>query len=220
MKKILILILITSNLIFSQESEINKLIELGSEEFQNNNIIKANELFEKALKIDSLNKDVLFNLAATELKLNNKSKACKLWQKGYKLKDYGARELVLKYCGQIEYSEFMFKEDVDSEPKFIFKDKELPINIDSKLNPKLTSLFLKESKKSKVIKNYKNQKILLIFNINKNGKFEIKAIKDKPDELKFEIERIFNEIVTFIPSKYKGLNTEYWGGYAFPIYFN
>lgn len=220
MKKILTLILITSNLIFSQENKINKLIELGSEEFQNNNIKRANELFEKAYKIDSLNKDILFNLAATELSLNNKDKACKLWQKGYKLKDYETRELILKYCGQIEYNVFMFEEDVDSKPKFVFEGKELPIKVDSKLNPTLISLFLKESKKSKIIKKYKNQKILLIFNINTNGKFEIEAIKDKPDELKIELERIFNEMVTYIPSKYKGINTQCWGGYVFPIYFN
>lgn len=59
-----------------------------------------------------------------------------------------------------------------------------------------------------------------MFNININGKFEIKAIIDEPDELKMEIERIFNKISSFVPSKYKGQNVGYWGGYGFPIYFD
>lgn len=48
----------------------------------------------------------------------------------------------------------------------------------------------------------------------------MKAFKDKPDELKMEIERIFNKISSFVPSKYKGQNVEYIGGYAIPFYFD
>lgn len=211
--------MITSNLIFSQESEVNKLIKLGNQEFMNNNVSSAKELFEKAFKIDSLNKDVLFNLAATEISLSNKDKACKLWQKGYKLKDSGTRDLILKYCGEIEHCEFMFVEDIDSKPKFIYKEKELPLFIGIKLNPELSSIFLRESKKSEIIKKYRKQRIFLISNININGKLYIRSIMDKPEELKIEIERLFNKVASFVPSKYKGQNVEYIGGYAIPFYF-
>lgn len=211
--------MITSNLIFSQESEVDKLIKLGSQEFMNNNVSGAKEIFEKAFKIDSLNKDILFNLAATEISLNNKDKACKLWQKGYKLKDSGTRDLILKYCGEIEYTEFMFVEDIDSKPKFIYKEKELPLFMGTKLNPELSSLFIRACKNSEIIKKYRKQKVFLIFNININGKFHLRAIKDTPDELKMEIERLFNKIATFVPSKYKGQHVEYIGGYYIPFYF-
>lgn len=89
--------------------------------------------------------------------MNNKDKACKLWQKGYKLKDYGARELILKNCGKTEYNEFMFKEDIDTEPKFTFKDKELPIKVESELNPKLKYLLLKKVKNQRLLKNIKTK---------------------------------------------------------------
>jgi hypothetical protein len=219
MKKTLLFLLITSNLIFSQESDIDKLINLGNQEFNNNNVAGAKEIFEKAFKIDSLNKDVLFNLAATEISLNNKDEACKLWQKGYKLKDYGARDLILKYCGEIEYTEFMFVDDIDSKPKFIYNEKELPLFIDAKLKSELSSLFSEESKNSEIIKKYRKQRIFLIFNINSNGKFEVKSIKDKPEELKIEIERLFNKIASFVPAKYKGQPVEFNGGFAIPFYF-
>lgn len=220
MKKTLLFLIFTSSLIYSQESEVDKLIKLGNQEFNNNNVSGAKEIFEKAFKIDSLNKDVLFNLAAAELSLNNKDKACKLWQKGYKLKDSGTRDLILKYCGEIEHSEFMFVEDIDSKPKFIYNDKELPLFIGTKLNSELSSLFLRESKKSEIIKKYRKQRIFLISNININGKFHIRSIKDKPEELKIEIEKIFNKIASFVPAKYKGQNVEFIGGYAIPFYFD
>ncbi|MDP2069930.1 MAG: hypothetical protein Q8K04_13340 [Lutibacter sp.] len=220
MKKTLLFLIITSNLIFSQEREVDKLILLGNQEFNNNNVSKAKEFFEKAFKIDSLNKDVLFNLAATEIRLNNKDKACKLWQKVYKLKDSGTRDLILRYCGEIEHSEFMFVEDIDSKPQFIYKDKAMPLMVGTKLNPVLSSLFLRESKKSEIIKKYRKQRIFLISNINISGNFYIRALMDKPDELKMEIESIFNKITSFVPSKYNGQNVEFIGGYSIPFYFD
>lgn len=214
MKKIVLLFLISTNLMFSQEDKVSNLIKLGTAEFSSKKFILARDYFKKAYKIDSLNKNVLFNLAVTELELNNKKEACKILHKGYKLKDKETRNLILRFCGEIQYHDEMFAEDVDSKTKFLYKKKELPLVINSNINPKLIQLFRGELKKSKISK--KKQKLFVVFNISKDGKFVCKDIKGKPEELKVEIEKLFNNI-TYIPSKYKGKNVKTNMNYILPF---
>jgi tetratricopeptide (TPR) repeat protein len=212
MKKIALLLLLIGNLITAQESAVVALFDKGNEAFNANNFTLAKDYFEQALVLDTVNKHVLFNLAVTELNLNNVEQACSLLQKGYRLKDSGTRELLQTYCGGIGYEPVMFQEDVDTMPTFKLNGTLAPIKKDSNLHPVLTNAVVKEISKAPFFKKYVPGKIIVIFNINANGKLYCKGVR--PEELKTEIEHIYNSIATYKPAMYQGKPTEILGGYS------
>ena len=212
MKKIALLLLLIANITLAQESNMLALFDKGNEAFNNNKLTVAKDYFEQALALDTVNKHVLFNLAVTELKLNNTQQACRLLQKGYRLKDSATRELLQTYCGGIGYEPVMFQEDVDTHATFKLNGNQAPIKKDGKLHPVLTNAVVKEISKAPFFKKYVPGKIIVIFNIDANGKLYCKGVK--PEELKSEIEHIYNSIATYKPALYQGKPTEILGGYS------
>ncbi|HET8810599.1 MAG TPA: tetratricopeptide repeat protein [Flavobacteriaceae bacterium] len=100
-KSILLIIILTSIATFGQNERIFKLMQEGNKAYENKNLQTAKEKFLNIIEIDPINKDALFNLAATELYLGNKDKACEYFQKSYKLGAWQAYDLINTYCNDI-----------------------------------------------------------------------------------------------------------------------
>lgn len=201
------------------DPETLKLMELGNSEFTNKNFEIAKEHYKSALKINSKNRDALYNLAVVEIYLKNTDRACELFHEGYKLKDKSTREMILKYCGDVKYNDVMFLEDVDGTPQFEYKGEMFPLVVNNKMNPKLISLFQVEAKKSKILRKHKGKRIYVNFMmINSQGYLTCKTTKNYMKDVKPEIERIFNSIANYKPLTYEGRNVDVWG-MGFTIFF-
>jgi len=221
MKKIILTLIISLVHIisWSQQKEFNKLMMQGDTEFTSKNYVDAKQYYEKALGLNSKNKVALYNLAVSELYLENTERACELFHDGYRLKDIKTRELILKYCGRIKYNKAMFLQDVDGTPQFEFNGKLFPLMVNNKMNPKLISLFQAEVKKSKILRKYKGKRIYVNFRmINSEGYLTCKTTKNYLKDVKPEIERIFNNIANYTPLTYEGRNVDVWG-MGFTIFF-
>jgi len=221
MKKILLLtILFLINPLFGQKSNIDKLMIEGNQAYQNSDYKTAKRHYESVIKIDSTYKDALFNLAGTELSLGNNSRARELLQKSYSLGDFGAYELIMKYCDGLKYSEKMFLLHVDELPKFKYKNDFEPIVINKKqINPNYTKLLESEIKNSKTLKRIKG-KIYIMLNVNIEGQL-VTNIKGKISEKqKTKLDKVLKDMTEYKAAKFQGKNVGlFGGGLALPLSF-
>lgn len=220
MKLIFFSLMLSTSISFSQSESYKEILKQGNDAFLIGNFDLAKEKYLTAYKLDSTESDALYNLAAIELRLNNMDSACQLLQKSYKLKDFGAGELIEKHCGKIEYNRYMFFQNVDSMPKFENGDEELLLVTKTGINPELFLKFKKNVKKSSLFRELKGRKIFVIFTIDLEGNFKSRVTgKNTSKKIDVEINRIFNEIADYIPCQYDGKNVGMWNGYSLPITF-
>ena len=219
MKKILLItLLFVVEISFGQKNEIEKLLIEGNQSYQNSDFETAKLKYESIIKIDSTNKDALFNLAGTELSLGNSKTACSLLQKSYSLGDFGAYDLIKQYCDELKYSEQMFLFHVDELPKFKFKTNFEPLIVKQRqINPKYIKLLNSEIKKSTSLKRIKG-KVYITINVDING-ILITNIKGKlSDTQKSEFENILNQMTEYKPATFKGMNVGlFGGGFTLPL---
>ncbi|QSE95912.1 energy transducer TonB [Fulvivirga lutea] len=121
----------------------------------------------------------------------------------------------------IEYHDIMPLLVVDEDPKFLYKEKEYPINNkDYSLNPKLVTQIRKALNSSDEIRKSEfTGQIFIELVIDKEGNFAGSLKKGTGSELldKNIIEQLNREL-KFKPAIYKGRNTGAWA-YMIPIGF-
>ena len=219
MKKILLLIILFSiNQSFGQESNIDKLMIAGNEAYQKSDLETAKLNYESIIKIDAINKDAIFNLAAVELNLRNTQQACQLLQKSYSLGVFEAYELIEQYCGGLEYSEKMFLFHVDELPKFKYNNNFEPLVVNkTQINPDYIKLLKSEIKNSKKLKRIRG-KIYLMINVGIEGEL-ITNIKGNINESEInELTTSLRKMTEYRPAIFKGKNVGlFGGGLALPL---
>ncbi|MFN3754095.1 tetratricopeptide repeat protein [Flavobacterium sp.] len=212
MKRIALLLLL-SQISWSQ-NDTNILTKADSA-FAVNDFKLAKELYTKAIAIDSLNKNIIYNLAASEYNLGEKDKACEHFYKVYIIGDKEITKIMKEYCPEFRNGTIMSIDNVSEKPKFIHKGKEYLLFIDGVLNPKYLQIITPELKESRLLKNLERRKVFVQFTINKLGIFEAKVINGT-DIIKVEMLRIFRSI-PYIPAKHNGKNVQLWEKWALPV---
>ncbi|WP_313115385.1 tetratricopeptide repeat protein [Aequorivita sediminis] len=219
MKKILLIIILFSiNQSFGQDSNIDILMIAGNEAYQKSDFETAKLNYESIIKIDSINKDAIFNLAGVELNLGNTQQACQLLQKSYSLGDFESYELIEQYCGGLEYSEKMFLFHVDELPKFKYNNNFEPLIVNKKqINPDYIKLLKSEIKNSKKLKRIRG-KIYLMINVGIKGEL-ITNIKGNINESEInELTNSLMKMTEYQPAIFKGKNVGlFGGGFALPL---
>ncbi|MEY8022171.1 tol-pal system YbgF family protein [Muriicola sp. SD30] len=221
MKNILLAVLMCLiNPLFGQNSEIEKLLVQGNDAYQKSDFANAKVSYEAIIKIDSNNKDALYNLAGTELNLGNKSHACDLLQKSYSLGDIGAYDLIKEYCNELNYSEKMFLFQVDELPKFLYKNEFVPLVINRKeLNPLYLKLIREELIKSKEFKRIKGQARILL-NVDINGNLITKIAGEIPEDKRKLLGLLLGNMTEYKPATYMNKSVGlFGGGFALPLTF-
>ena len=126
-----------------QSNNLDSLKQIALTYFQSNDFVNAEKQFKKIYLVDSLDVDVIYNLGILNLKLENEKDAVNYLQKAVILRDRGSAKILKESLNQkIEYSDFMNIDDVDKQPKFISKDKELDMMENHNLNSKLISIII------------------------------------------------------------------------------
>ena len=140
--QILMMIMIVPSL-KGQSNNLDSLKQIALTYFQSNDFVNAEKQFKKIYLVDSLDVDVIYNLGILNLKLENEKDAVNYFQKAVILRDRGSAKILKGSLNQkIEYSDFMNIDDVDKQPKFISKDKELDMMENHNLNSKLISIII------------------------------------------------------------------------------
>jgi tetratricopeptide (TPR) repeat protein len=206
--------------VFGQDSEAEKLLVKGNDAYQKSEFENAKLIYEKVIKIDSTNKDALYNLAGTELSLGNNSRACDLLQKSYSLGDIGAYGLISEYCGSLNYSEKMFLFHVDELPKFEYKDEFIPLIVNkNQLNPTYLKLIRAEIKKSNELKKIKGRASILL-NVDINGNLVTKIRGEISEENGELISQLLENLTKYKPATYMNKAVGlFGGGFALPLTF-
>lgn len=222
MKLKILMLLLVSQIGISQNVELNKLIEEGNNAFSTNNFVLAKATYTKATNIDSSNKDVWYNLAASELNLGEKDIACEHFYKAYLLNDGEALKNIKEYCPNFRNGTIMFLVDVEEKPKFIYEGKNYLLIENNSLNSLYLKILTKEFKKSKILKDKVKGKIYIQIGINENNEFSGKVYKvgaeDKDVEIvKMEIMSVLKNMVTYISAKNKGVNVDLFDKWALPV---
>ncbi len=219
MKKMLLLLIIFSiSQTFGQESKVEKLMIDGNQAYQKSDFNTAKLKYETIIKIDSTNKDAMFNLAGIELNIGNTDQACKILQKSYSLGDFEAYDLIQQYCNGMEYSEKMFLFHVDELPKFRYKDNFEPLIVNQKqINPNYIKLLKSEIKNSKSLKRISG-KIYLMVNVDINGNLITNIKGEISESQKKELINALTEMTEYRPATFQEKNVGlFGGGFALPL---
>ncbi|MDT0647070.1 hypothetical protein RM545_10235 [Zunongwangia sp. F260] len=218
---LLIFILIFINSVLAQENEIDSLMAEGNTAFSASDFQTAKEKYASIIKIDSTKRDALFNLGATYLNLGDNTKACSLFQKAYSRGDIDSYDVIMQYCGKLEYSEKMFQWHVDESFKFEHEGQFEEVILNKKeINPDFIELLKSEIKKSKELKRIK-EKVIITLNVDIGGNLKTKVGgKISPDQ-KQKLLEILHTMTEYKPATYQNRKVElFGGGYALPLIIN
>ena len=224
MKKLLILsIILFSQILFSQKSKIDILLNEGAIAFNNNDFVLAKDIFSRIISIDSINKDAIFNLGVSELQLGENEKACQNFYKLYLLKDIGVIELILEYCPDLKKGEIISSKIVDELPKFIFKGETYPIVENKSLNKTYQRILTEKLKDSRILGYNLKGNFSIQISVNKfnqfNGNIKFTNEEDNKEYIRQEIFSIVSNIVPYICAKENGKNIEIWEIIYLPIIY-
>lgn len=212
MKKIALFLLL-SQISWSQNDA--NLITKADSAFAVNDFKLAKELYTKAIAIDSLNKNIIYNLAASEYNLGEKDQACEHFYKVYLIGDKEIIKIMKEYCPEFRNGTIMSIGSVSEKPKFIHKGKEYLLFVNNLLNPKYSQIIIDELRDSRLLKNQARRKVFVQFSINKLGIFDAKVINGT-DIIKVEMLRIFRSI-PYIPAKHNGKSVQLWEKWTLPV---
>lgn len=209
---------------FSQNTDVNKLLIDGENAFSENNFNLAKNIYTNITTLDSSNKLAWYNLAISELKLGEQDNACEHFYKVYLLNDGGVLFDIKKYCPNFRNGTIVWLSDVDETPKFIYQENEYLLIDNKNINPVYLEILRKEVGKSRILKEKGKGKIYMEVHINELGIFDGKVLKvgaKEEDEaiVKMEVLRIFRSMVSYSPAKHNGKSVNIWEKWALPIDF-
>lgn len=221
--KQIFLVLFFTQIVYSQN--IDQLLKDGSKAYANKNYELAKKIFAKATEDYPNNKDLWYNLAATELNLGEKESACDHFYKLYLLDDNTIEKEINEFCPNFKNGLIVSIKDVEEKPKFIFEGKEYPLFENENLNKVYINAFIKKVRKSKTICEKIKGKVFILFSINQQGIFDGKIIKINVDNndlemIKIEMNSIIRNIVTYIPPRNKGKIVQLWERWILPVDFS
>lgn len=224
MKFIVIIFFFISQVSISQITEINKLLIEGEKAYLEKNFILAKHIYLKVTDLDPKNKDAWYNLAASELNLNESEIACEHFYKVYLLDDSKILDDLKRYCPNFRNGKIMSINDVEEPPKFTYDLKEYNLFENNLLNPLYLKILIKELKKSKLLRNKLKGKLVIQIRVNSFNIFDGKIIRIGANEedvemVEMEVMNIFKNIVTYKSAKNKGVNVDLWEKPTLPLDF-
>src|SRR5690554_1978323 len=176
--KLKLIFLLISNIALCQINESEKIMKEAENAFLNNNFEQAKELYKKVIEIKPKNKDAWYNLAVTEINLNETENACECFYKVYLLNDQSVVKELKEFCPNFRNGSIKSMYELDEKPKFILKDKEYELFEGEGFNPIYLKLLRKELKKSSILKSkLGNGTTIVQFTINKYGVFDIEFLR-------------------------------------------
>lgn len=223
--KLNFLILLFTQIVFSQTNEFKQLLADGEKAFLDHNFILAKEIYTEVTNIKPRNKDGWYNLAASELSLGEKENACEHFYQAYLLDDGEALKNIKEYCPNFRNGTMLSIDEVEEKPKFIYNDKEYLLVENNNLNPIYLKILGEEFKNSKILKEKVKRKVYVQIKINKYNAFDGKIIrlgtdKDKDIEIvRTEIIFILKNMVTYVSAKNKGINVDLLEKWTIPVNF-
>lgn len=125
MIKLKFFFLLFTQICTSQNGEIPQLMVDGEKAFLENDFLLAKEIYIKATDLDAKNKDCWFNLAASELKLQENDNACEHFYQAYLLNDGEAVKIIKENCPDFRKGSIMSLNNVEEKPKFIYGKKNI-----------------------------------------------------------------------------------------------
>lgn len=207
-------------LILSQWSwcQSNALLIRADSAFAIRDFKLAKELYSKAIVIDSLNKNAIYNLGASEYNLGEKDSACEHFYKVHLIGDKDILKTMKEFCPYFRNGTIMSMDNIDEKPKYIYKGKEYPLFENNLLNPDYLKFITRELKSSRILKNEVKGKLFVVFSINKTGIFEAKILNKGTELVKMEVLRIFRSL-TYIPAKHNGKTVQLLEKWLLPLNF-
>ncbi|SNR60620.1 hypothetical protein [Flavobacterium sp. ov086] len=221
--KLNLLFLLFCQIGISQTNVIDGLMIEGEKAYLDNNFLLAKEIYTKVTNLDSENKNGWYNLAGSELKLEENENACEHFYQAYLLNDGEALKLIKYNCPDFRNGSIMSINDVDEKPKFIYKKEEYLLIIDNSLNPKFSSLLMGRLKFSTIMSKYKGQASVQL-QINNLNDLDVKILRvsgnqKEAEKIKKEILSVFKNLVTYVSAKNKGVNVDLWEKWSLTLNF-
>lgn len=215
--------LLFTQICISQAVNVNQLLMDGEKAFVENDFLLAKEIYTKAVNLDMKNKHCWFNLAVSELKLEEKDNACEHFYQAYLLNDGEALKVIKENCPNFRNGEIMSIEDVEEKPKFIYKEEEYLLFEKNDINRRYIDLLRRKFRGSKILcENLKGQ-IYIQFTISKDNFLDIKVLRvfeeKKREVVRKEIDSILNNMVVYVSAKNNGLNVDLWEKWTLPVTF-
>lgn len=222
-----ILFLLLSQFTYSQTDTIQKLIKDGNEAFLRNDFALAKSIYTKITELDPKRSDGWYNLAASELKLDENEKACEHFYKVYLLSDSKVVDDIKKYCPNFRNGKIMSVKDVQEVPKFIYKEKEYNLFENDVLNPVYLKIIKKEITGSSIIMGKMKRKSQMFVRVSVNS-FDVfngtianvHVVEEKDEEIvRLEVLNIFKSAVKYKAAKNNGVSVDIWEKAVLPIQF-
>lgn len=200
---VLILVLFFCGVSLAQKTQIDSLMIVGNDAFANSEFELAQKSFVSVLSLDEDNQQALYNLGLIQVNYGDKNFGCELLQKSYSVGDFGAYEMIIKYCGELEYNEKMYLPHVDELPKFKIKESYEPIIIGRSLNPKFAKLLSRGIRRSERFQGFTGQ-VRFNFTVDRSGKFDSRVYSYFTESQKYEFERILANMTEYQPAMHQG----------------
>lgn len=225
----IILTLLLSVKVFSQEHEVKVLFDQGNEAFMNNDFETAKEKYLKVISLDEKHEDAFYNLAMVELKLEDKDAACEHLNKAYQLGISETYNMIMQICSKLQYADKMWRYDVDELPKFKKGEDFLPLFLEDRrgghralsiqINPEFIKFLRPALKTDKELKKLKGT-VTVAFRITIEGTFEIISMKGEITELQKEkLANVLNNTTELVPAKYDNKAVGMFEALSLPLKF-
>ncbi|MBZ4034562.1 hypothetical protein K6T82_07275 [Flavobacterium sp. 17A] len=223
LKKITFLFFCIAQVSFSQRQDVNQLLIDGEKAYLENNFLLAKDIYLKAVSLGKENKDCWFNLATSELKLEEYENACEHFYQAYLLDDVEALKVIKENCPDFRNGSIMSLNDVEEKPKFIYGKKEYLLIIGNALNPKYTSILRSRFKWSGIMSKYKGS-VFVQFKVNKHDGLDVKVLRVSGNQkeaeiIKKEMLSILKDLVVYVSAKQNGVNVDLWDKWSMTFNF-
>lgn len=195
--------------VYSQNSEISKLLSDGENAYNANDYEVAKMKFREIIELDSLNNFAWFDLGIVEFSLGNKEDSCECFYKSYKLGNLDSGNMLKEICQVFRNGKIASIAYINEQPRFVKEDEDLPLFVNNRFNPEYEKLILKETNKSRLLKKI-NARVLIGFHLNEQGFFDGNVVSNINPLTKMELIRIIQNSATYTPPKHDGLYVEIW----------
>lgn len=219
--KLVVAFLLFVQILFSQNASLERLLTAGQRAFEGQDYILAKKIYSQALILNPKNRDVLYNIAATELSLGESEKACDYWYQLFMTGDYSGVEYIKEYCPDYFKGKVVPFAELDEKPKFIYRGKEHPLFVGKDLNPIYRTAFIKRFSYSNYLNKTKGISHIG-FKVNKESKLEcfvysVSAKGVDADEVREVMESFMRTLVVYIAGRKDGEAVDYFETHSLPI---